>query len=566
MKSNYPAKSLAALIALTLLLTSCTVAEETVQDTAVASASVTSSAAETTSAPTAETSASATSAGSSETSLTEEEAVFSRYNSYTNTREDKLIPCDDGDQGAAVLGSIPGVKYVGKKRFFDEKEYLIFFEMPVYHADPSKGTFEQAVYVRYEGKDAPNVFVIDGYDLGWMVTSSYRDAGNYYDGSTFSENFEKFYSIGLKSNYFIAEYRFYGSSKPEEFGKDDLKFWACLNLEQASEDFHSIIENTKEVFSGRWCISGGSKGGEAVVYQLGKHPEDGDLFLAEAAMVFLNKNDPSLQEYAYTTAGDKHFGKKKAKEIRDLITEFQIECLKNRDKLVSRYYTFGKNSGNTFSSDLDREILFDCAVLDQVYYWQYLQEDQLDAIREALSKKDAKTHEEKEEYTNLLADALCTGYAPHQYALYKESSTLTEEDMYNYLFECYREDGYYGYDFSYLRKAIKESGSDAKLFVPEGLDLDLWTLRIDPEHRKTFSYDHSVLDVRTRTALTPSKHLIFINALTDIYQTEELKEINNSKVHIFNIPEASHAEAHPSDLKTKQRKEFDKLVRKYMGV
>ena len=95
----------------------------------------------------------------------EEKAIAEHYNDYANDADDRLVPCDEGDPAALELKAIPGVKLVARKSFFEDKEYLVFFDEPLDHKDPSKGTFTQTVYVYYEGKDAPNCFLIDGYEI-----------------------------------------------------------------------------------------------------------------------------------------------------------------------------------------------------------------------------------------------------------------------------------------------------------------------------------------------------------------------------------------------------------------
>ena len=554
-------RTVAAILAFMLMLASCSVApaprgtDETPESPAVTSETKDSSV---TTEATSETSATET------TVLTEEQKLIARYNSFAGNVTDRLIPCDEGDEAAVELMTIPGVKMVARKKFFEDKEYLLFFEQPVDHNDPSRGSFTQTVYIYYEGKDAPNCFYIDGYDIGYIVMDNFRvDFETDKRVKIYDEILHNF-SIGPKTNYILPEYRFYGTSKPEGLTKDDNDFWALMNCEQASEDFHQIIEDLKKTLGGRFCIEGCSKGGEAVAYQLAKHPEDGDLFIGSAAMVLQGNGDKDLYKYAYSTAGDLRYGKEKAKELRDLITEFQIECLKNRDKLVP-VVAVHSGAEARYSPDLDKNIIFDCLVLDQVYYWQYLIDGYIDQVKDALSMKDADTHVEKEEYYSKLEFALFTGYSDLQYSLYGKSKGLQELDIYNYNFQSFHEDGHYGYDFSYLRKAIKDSGSDAKLYVTEDMEKDLWDLRIDPAHRELFPYDPSVLEARKEAVRTTTKPLILINGLTDIYHTHEVTESDNKHVHIFNLPESSHIEASPENLNGEMRKEFDKLVKKYMS-
>ncbi|MBP5654486.1 MAG: hypothetical protein J6X33_03130 [Clostridiales bacterium] len=551
-------RMLSAILVSAFLLSSCTTAGGKVtEETEVTGTSGSTEIAKTEETPASE------SIQSKADFTDEEKAIAEHYNDYANDADDRLVPCDEGDPAALELKAIPGVKLVARKSFFEDKEYLVFFDEPLDHKDPSKGTFTQTVYVYYEGKDAPNCFLIDGYEIGSYVMSDLREDFDTKLPLKIRDDILGEYSIGSDSNFILPEYRLYGTSQPDNLTKDDLEFWGFMNCEQAAEDFHDIIEAFKDSFTGKWCIEGLSKGGEATVYQLAKHPEDGDLFLGMAAMVLMDKGHMGLYKYAYTTAGDLVYGKEKAKNIRDLITEFQIECLKNRDKLTTLIWS-RSSSSYRFSPDLDKEILFDCMVLDQVYYWQYLRDDHLDKIKEAMSLKDAATHEDKEMYITRLCDALEAGYSGVQYALPTKTKGLQEIDLYSFLFQCYHEDGHFGYDFSYLRKAIKKSGSKAKLYVTKDMEDDIWDLRIDPSHRDLFSYDPSVLEARKSAIDNPDKPLILINGLTDIFNTCELTESDRSNIFIFNLPKSSHIDSFPGNLDAEQRLKFDEIVKKYM--
>ena len=217
---------------------------------------------------------------------------------------------DAHDELAEEFRKLPGVVNVQKRSHYDDSQYVLFFEMPVDHKDPAKGTFLQRVYVKYRGKDAPNMCTIGGYNLYYGM----------YDGDFYDEA-EPLFSEKYGCNLIEPEYRFDGNSRPNGFSSDKADYWEYLTCEQASEDFHEIIESLKTFFSGKWCIEGMSKGGEFTAYQLGRHPEDADLFIAECAMLKIGQNSPGLCDYIYTTAGDDRYGKEKAKRYFVIVQE-----------------------------------------------------------------------------------------------------------------------------------------------------------------------------------------------------------------------------------------------------
>ena len=146
---------------------------------------------------------------------------------------------DAHDELAEEFRKLPDVVNVQKSSHYDDSQYVLFFEMPVDHNDPSKGTFQQRVYVKYKGKDAPNMFTIGGYNLYYGM----------YDGDFYDEA-EPLFSEKYGCNLIEPEYRFDGNSRPDGFSNEKADYWEYLTCEQASEDFHEIIESLRRCFPG----------------------------------------------------------------------------------------------------------------------------------------------------------------------------------------------------------------------------------------------------------------------------------------------------------------------------
>ena len=464
---------------------------------------------------------------------------------------------DAHDELAEEFRKLPGVVNVQKSTKYDDSQYVLIYEMPVDHNDSSKGTFPQRVYVKYKGKDAPNMFTIGGYNLYYGM----------YDGDFYDEA-EPLFAKKYGCNLIEPEYRFDGSSRPDGFSNDKTDYWEYLNCEQASEDFHEIIESLKTLLSGKWCIEGMSKGGEFTAYQLGRHPEDADLFIAECAMLKIGENSPGLPDYVYTTAGDDRYGKENAKEYRDLLLEFQVEMLKHEDEFCEEYW---KNAtemyGLKFASSFTKEILYECTVFDLAHIFQYDSEDMPDGdlfeeMKEALEVKDADTDWQKLQFKERSFEVMENLYGPWHYAYDERDVSGSSDDMnlYAFMFQCYREDGYYAYDFSYLRDALKKSGSDVSLYITEEMEPEVFGYRIADVHKELFAYDPDVLNTRVGAVENTEKPLIIVNGLSDIYQVTEIKESGNPNVHIFNLPSSFHDEVTIEYLSYEQFKEYDEIV------
>lgn len=462
---------------------------------------------------------------------------------------------------AEELSRLPGVTKVCRRTTFSEGQYLLYYEMPIDHSDPSKGTFTQRLYLNFKGKDAPNVFEVGGYNIYYGM----------YNGDFFDES-EPLFSQKYNCNFFEAEYRFDGLSKPEGFKNTEADYWEYLTCAQASEDFHTMIGSLKNIFSGKWCFEGASKGGEFTTYYLSSHPEDIDLFMAECAMLKLGKNSPGSLDYVYKTAGDDRYGKEQAKKYRDLLLRFQVEMIKHRDDLQDAYWQRATvYYDQLFAPSMTKEILFDCTVLDTRYVFQYDSTDHpagnlFDRMQEVLDNTDDPSR--KQRFINLSLDLLEDMYGPWQYSYSVGENTISESDslnQYAYFFQCYHEDGYFDYDFSYLRKALEKDGSGASLYITEEMEPDVYSYRILECHR-SIPYSPDVVNARIAAVENTKKPLILLNGLSDIYQVAEIKECDNPNVHIFNLPESFHDELSLDYLSEEQFKEFDAVVREALEI
>ncbi len=489
------------------------------------------------------------------TSMTDPGSETQEESWEPTTEGEDIVPAND--ELANQLMELPGVVKVGRKNIdnirFDENQYLIYYEMPIDHNDPAKGTFTQRLYLNYKGKDAPNDFYIGGYSIYYGV----------------HDEKESQLATKYNCNFFEAEYRFDGLSAPEGFSTTELDYWEYLNCAQASEDFHYMIEGFKNIFSGKWCIEGISKGGEFTAYQAEKHPEDADLYVAESAMLKCNNAYPGLYEYMYTTAGDDTYGKDQAQEYRDLMLEFQVELIKHRDELEDRYWkTATEQYGLGFSSTFTKELLFDCTVIDLNYIWQFALEEEFETIRTAMEAKP-KDESDKlvvEYFYQKAIEAILEVYGPWQYALTERKMASEEGRLYNYLFQCATEDGYYAYDFSHLREALEKDGSGATLFVTEDMEKDLYLLRLDEKHQKAFPYNDEVMQTRCRAVENTQKPMILVNPTTDVHYIAEITESNNPNVHIFKVIGGGHGDAELSYLTEKQAQEYEQVVKQALGI
>jgi len=580
-RSSLGQKGGAALLSAIFLLSSCkqTDTTSTGVDTSSAASettSVTVSTSDVKSTSDGETVASSETSGSTEDSSapvitqTSAESWSPSATSETQDLEDVFSPdhnkmTDAHDELAEEFRKLPGVVNVVKKPNYEDNQYILIYEMPIDHNDPDKGTFQQRVFINLKSKDAPNQFTIGGYNLYYGM----------YDGGYYDEA-EPLFAKTYGCNLIEPEYRFDGLSKPEGFSNEKADYWEYLTCEQASEDFHFIMESLKTMLTGKWCIEGMSKGGEFTAYQLSRYPDDADLFVAECAMLKMGENTPGLYDYIYNTAGDDRYGKEKAKKYRELLLEFQVEMIKHRDDLQDDYWYEATHVYNMqFASTFTKEILFDCTVLDLSHLYQYESEGELEddargdifkKMQDTLELKDATGPTEKGLFRKNAFEVLNNLYGPWQYAYVDTASSSPEVgNLYGFMLQCYHEDGYFDYDFSYLREALEKDGSGASLYITKEMEPEVYGYRI-ADHHKNLSYRPDVTEARIRAVETTQKPLILVNGLSDLYQVAEVKECDNPNTHIFNIPSSFHDEISLEYLSEEQFKEYDAIVREALGI
>ena len=216
---------------------------------------------------------------------------------------------DDGgdDTGGDILdelAALPGVEVTEVTvedpepgvRYFD-----LWFMQPVDHGAPG-ATFRQYAALIHVDRDAPMVVYTSGYGAGRLRTRGEVAA-----------------LVG--GNQLSLEYRYYRNSRPSP------PDWSKLDVQQASADFHHVVELVKPLFPAAWVHTGGSKGGETVLHSRYLYPGDFDAGVAYVTPVRLG--NPDLR-YSGVLDG---FGDT---TCRDALRAAQRELLVRRAAMVAR--------------------------------------------------------------------------------------------------------------------------------------------------------------------------------------------------------------------------------------
>ena len=160
--------------------------------------------------------------------------------------------------------------------------------------------------------------------------------------------------------------------------------------------------------------------------------------------------DDRLYKFVFEEAGNIAYGEEKAKEYRDITTNFMIKLLEYRDDFADLAY----DTRYTYSDKMTKDILYDLSVLEfPIGEWQYYRN--FSALEKCLKMSDDDLEAKKNAF----------------YKIYSSQSPISSLEFGGeyqpYYIQAYRELGNYCHDTSYLEAAIKESGSDAKLVLTE---------------------------------------------------------------------------------------------------
>ena len=302
-----------------------------------------------------------------------------------------------GLAGLEVVASIDEIVQSGE--VFAEK-YVVWFEQPIDWQSPDIGTFLQRVEIGFTGLDAVNVVNVDGYDLreSDFIRDDRHELAKMYDG-----------------NYINIEYRYFGMSAPQGLSRTSTALWEYLTDENAANDFHNIMEQLRSILSGTWIFTGTSKGGQMTNIFSYYYPDDADAYVSYAAPFCVGTDDERLIDAVYTSIGAERYGEAQAKIYRDMLLEFQVEAVRNREYLQPRLcrelppekaelYPF-----RTVSRDFE-ELILDHAV----GIWQYGQDFAAhEAVLNMPREDDPDTEQnEREEYLQAMLQVISREMAP----------------------------------------------------------------------------------------------------------------------------------------------------------
>lgn len=223
-------------------------------------------------------------------------------------------PWDRGDM-LDRLNALPGVvarevqPYYGYPRAFQ-----LDITQPVDHNHPSGPTFTQRAYLSHVADSTPMVFAPSGY--GTTPQSGQELAGI------------------LQTNCLSVTHRFFPDARPASLD------WQYLDIWQAAQDHHQIVQLFKKIYDGTWISTGASKGGKTAVFHRRFFPDDVDATVAYVAPFMFSVEDPRFEPYLRSTG---------TPEGRAAIHDFQRRLLERKEELLPLFAGWFSQNGITYS-------------------------------------------------------------------------------------------------------------------------------------------------------------------------------------------------------------------------
>ncbi|MEU6866938.1 S28 family serine protease [Streptomyces sp. NPDC046876] len=293
-------------------------------------------------------------------------------------------------QGAATdikdrILAIPGMSLIEEKPYPGYRFFVLNYEQPIDHRQPSKGTFKQRITLLHKDESRPTVFYTSGYNVNTSPRRS--EPTTIVDGNQVS-----------------MEYRFFNPSRP------DPADWSKLDIWQAASDQHRIFTALKKIYTKNWLATGASKGGMTATYFERYYPKDMD-----GVVAYVAPNDVVNKE---DSAYDRFFGKVGTKECRDKLNAVQREALVRREPLEAKYAEAAAKNGWTFNTVGSLDKAYEAVVLDYVWaFWQYSLLSDCGSIPDAATATDQQIWDSVDTISGFsaYADQGLETYTPYYY-------------------------------------------------------------------------------------------------------------------------------------------------------
>ena len=325
-----------------------------------------------------------------------------------------LIAQDLLHEKLKTIATISEIKPLDKGEFAEK--YVTYFNQPLDHQHPEKGSFRQRVVVSHIGFDRPTVIVTEGYGASYALNPRYR------------EELSKMFN----TNMVFVEYRYFLESTPNP------RDWQYLTAESSADDLHAVRQALKDIYPNKWIATGISKGGQTAMLYRTFYPNDVDITVPYVGPLCYDVEDGRHEPFLRQVGTE---------DERRKIENFQLEVLKRKSTLLPRFEKHCQEKKYEFNASTEE--IYDYSVLEYSFaFWQW---------GTPVSTIPANNASDDEIYKHFMAIS-----EPSYFAKGGGNES--------FFVQAARELGYYGYDIRPFKKYLSITSSKGylkKLMLPD---------------------------------------------------------------------------------------------------
>lgn len=325
-----------------------------------------------------------------------------------------LIAQDLLHEKLKTIATISEIKPLDKGEFAEK--YVTYFNQPLDHQHPKKGSFRQRVVVSHIGFDRPTVIVTEGYGASYALNPRYR------------EELSKMFN----TNMVFVEYRYFLESTPNP------RDWQYLTAESSADDLHAVRQALKDIYPNKWIATGISKGGQTAMLYRTFYPNDVDITVPYVGPLCYGVEDGRHEPFLRQVGTE---------DERRKVEDFQLEVLKRKSTLLPRFEKHCQEKKYEFNASTEE--IYDYSVLEYSFaFWQW---------GTPVSTIPANNASDDEIYKHFMAIS-----EPSYFAKGGGNES--------FFVQAARELGYYGYDIRPFKKYLSITSSKGylkKLMLPD---------------------------------------------------------------------------------------------------
>jgi hypothetical protein len=376
-----------------------------------------------------------------------------------------------------ALPEVVSVNQLEQHPYFKEA-YELLIEQYLDHGNPQAGKFNQRVILSNYNKYSPVIMVTEGYGAVYALKSS-----------SINE-----LSMIVEGNQLVVEHRYFGKSTP------DNPNWKYLTIENACADLHRIQKIFKGIYNNqnKWIATGISKGGQNTIAYKAYYPNDMNLWIPYVGPVNFAVEDARMERYIKKTG---------TARCRQRVENFQLEVLKNRDKIQPLLDSLIDSEGYTYA--ISNEEVLDYCVLEYSFsFWQWGSD---------CSEIPSDTTSIRNQFNHLISVSNPNYFAKEKIAPIKAFFVQAEKEF-----------GYYGYDIKPFRSYLKIKTAEnyiKDVFLPD---------------EPNFKFNKKTSKFITKSIRKEGRHLLLIYGEYDPWTAAAIIPSQGSNAVCFIKPKASH--------------------------